>query len=207
MTQHPTAARLGADLAATVRALAGRGLCPATGGNFSVRLGADTVLITASGTDKAAVTEDNLIRVRRDGGVVGQGRPSAETALHLAVYRLAPDAGAVLHVHSVPNTVLSRLLSGDTLAVSGYEMQKAIRGVDTHESRLALPIVDNSQDMTALAGVLETRWPELDAACGFLVRGHGLYAWGADLDEARRHLEGWEFLMACELAARQAETA
>lgn len=207
MTQHPTAAQLGADLAATVRTLAGRGLCPATGGNFSVRLGADTVLITASGADKAAATEDDLIRVRRDGGVVGQGRPSAETALHLAVYRLAPDAGAVLHVHSVPNTVLSRLLSADTLTVTGYEMQKAIRGVDTHDSRLALPIVDNSQDMAALAGVLETRWPELHAACGFLVRGHGLYAWGADLDEARRHLEGWEFLLACELAARQAETA
>lgn len=200
MTEHPTAT----ELAATVRELAARGLCPATGGNFSVRPRADTILITASGADKAAATERDLIRLRPDGTADGgSGKPSAETSLHLAVYRLAPQAGAVLHVHSIANTVLSRLTPGDTLTVQGYEMQKAIRGVDTHEQSLALPIVDNSQDMAALAAVVEARWPALRRACGFLVRGHGLYAWGVDLPEAKRHLEGWEFLLACELTSRQ----
>lgn len=200
MTDHPTAT----DLAATVRELAARGLCPATGGNFSVRPRADTILITVSGADKAAATERDLIRLRPDGTVDGgSGKPSAETALHLAVYRLAPEVGAVLHVHSVANTVLSRLTPGDAFTVQGYEMQKAIRGMDTHEQCLALPIVDNSQDMAALAAVVEARWPALRRACGFLVRGHGLYAWGADLAEAKRHLEGWEFLLACELTSRQ----
>lgn len=201
MSREPIAA----DLIATVRELAARGLCPATGGNFSARLDADSLLITASGVDKAAAGERDLIRLRRDGAAIDDGRPSAETALHLAVYRLAPETGAVLHVHSVADTVLSRLETGDLLTVEGYEMQKAIRGVDTHEIPLVLPIVDNNQDMTALAKTLEARWPQAAAAHGFLVRGHGLYAWGADLAEARRHLEGWEFLLACELAARRIE--
>jgi methylthioribulose-1-phosphate dehydratase len=29
---------------------------------------------------------------------------------------------------------------------------------------------------------------------GFLIRGCGLYTWGRDLDEARRHVESFEFL-------------
>jgi methylthioribulose-1-phosphate dehydratase len=194
-----------AELLAIVRELAARGLCPATGGNFSARLDAGAILITASGVDKANITERDLIRVRGDGAVDGNGKPSAETALHLAVYRLAPDAGAVLHVHSVAAAVLSRLAEGDVLAVRGYEMQKAIRGVGTHETDLSLPVVNNSQDMSALAETVEARWPQARAAQAFLVRGHGLYAWGADPAEARRHLEGWEFLLACELAMRQIE--
>lgn len=193
-----------AELVAAVRELAARGLCPATGGNFSLRLDSDTVLITVSGANKAALTENDLLRVGFDGSVNGHGRPSAETALHLGIYRLAPDAGAVLHVHSVAATVLSRLTDANALNVRGYEMQKAIRGIDTHEAELTLPIVDNDQDMTALAETVETRWAEMQTAYAFLVRGHGLYAWGRDIAEARRHLEGWEFLLACELAARRA---
>ena len=41
----------------------------------------------------------------------------------------------------------------------------------------------------------------LDAgpAWGYLIEGHGLYAWGLGMGEARRHLEAFEFLLACEL--------
>lgn len=205
MTQQHTVAELTADLVGTTRRMAARGLCPATGGNFSVRLNHDTILITASGTDKAEVTENDLIRVRRDGGSVDHRTPSAETALHLAVYRLAPEANAVLHVHSVANTVLSRLTDGDRVTVCDYEMQKAIRGVATHAAPLDLPILENSQEMPALARHLEPRRDQLLAAHGFVVRGHGLYVWGETLAEARRHLDGWEFLLACELARFQAQ--
>jgi methylthioribulose-1-phosphate dehydratase len=38
---------------------------------------------------------------------------------------------------------------------------------------------------------------------GYLIAGHGLYAWGRDLAEARRHLEAFEFMLACELEPRR----
>ena len=84
--------------------------------------------------------------------------------------------------------------------------QKSITGNLTHEAAIDLPVLDNSQDMETLAAALEARFDEAAPAFGFLVRGHGIYAWGADLASARRHLEGWEFLLACELQRRQLET-
>ena len=31
-------------------------------------------------------------------------------------------------------------------------------------------------------------WP------GYLIRGHGVYAWGEDVSVAKRHIEGFEFI-------------
>lgn len=182
-----------------------QGLCPATGGNFSVRSNADHVLVTASDVDKRALTPRDLLRIGLDGRVDGDGRPSAETGLHLALYNADPAIGAVLHVHSRANTLLSRIGNPQHLIFSGYEMQKAIRGQSSHDGQLALPVFDNSQHMDELAAWLTERFDEAVPACAFLVRGHGIYAWGRDLVEARRHLEGWEFLLDSELQRRTLE--
>ena len=192
-------------LCETVRWFASRGYCPATGGNFSSRLAGERVLITASGVDKAALTPADLLPMTIDGELLTEGKPSAETGLHLALYRRDPAIGAVLHVHSVANTLLSRIAKSKRLVFEGYEMQKSITGNATHDARIELPVLDNSQNMDTLAGALEARFDEAAPAFGFLVRGHGIYAWGADLVTARRHLEGWEFLLACELQRRQLE--
>ena len=190
----------------TVRWFASRGYCPATGGNFSRRLDGERVLITASGVDKTALTPAELLPMTLHGELLAEGKPSAETGLHLALYRRDPAIGAVLHVHSIANTLLSRIHTPQRLRFEGYEMQKSISGNATHEATLDLPVLDNSQNMETLAAALEARFDEAAPAFGFLVRGHGIYAWGADLASARRHLEGWEFLLACELQRRQLET-
>lgn len=190
----------------TVRWFASRGYCPATGGNFSSRLDDEHVLITASGVDKTALTPAELLPMTIHGELLAEGKPSAETGLHLALYRRDPAIGAVLHVHSIANTLLSRIHTPQRLRFEGYEMQKSITGNTTHEATLDLPVLDNSQNMETLAAALEARFDEAAPAFGFLVRGHGIYAWGADLASARRHLEGWEFLLACELQRRQLET-
>ncbi|GAB3672745.1 methylthioribulose 1-phosphate dehydratase [Salinisphaera aquimarina] len=195
-----------AQLCDTARFFAARGLCPATGGNFSTRADDGEVLITASGLDKGTLSPADLLPIALDGTLRGAGRPSAETGLHLALYRRDPAIGAVLHVHSIANTLLSRLGRPSVLTFDGYEMQKAISGNPSHEGVLRLPVLDNSQDMDTLATALDARFDEAAPAYGFLVRGHGIYAWGADIATARRHLEGWEFLLACELARRQLET-
>jgi len=206
MSEQEAEIALVAELVGTARRLAERGWCPATGGNFSVRTGDDALLITASGVDKHAVTGDDLICVRLDGTPASEGRPSAESRLHRAIYNADASIGAVLHVHTVADTVLSRL-AGRALTLSGYEMQKSLAGVGDHAGAVSLPILDNSQDMTALAAALETRWRDAAPAHAFLVRGHGLYAWGETLAAARRHLEGWEFLLDCEIHRRLLERA
>ncbi len=177
-----------------------QGWCPATGGNFSARLGDDQALVTASGRHKGRLAEDDLLSVDLDGYPVQTGlKPSAETLLHTRLYRLDTQIGAVLHTHSVASTVLSRLEKREWLTISGYEMQKSLAGNQSHEPAIQLAVFDNTQDMQALAEQLALRWQQKPLSWGFLVRGHGLYAWGHDVNEARRHLEGLEFLFACEL--------
>jgi methylthioribulose-1-phosphate dehydratase len=181
----------------TCRLFGERQWCPATGGNFSARLDDGKCLITRSGCDKARLVVDDLITCSLNGEALHTPhRPSAETALHTCLYRLDPGIGAVLHTHSVNATVLSRR-AADRLQLHGFEMQKAL-GNHTHDECIELPVFDNDQNIDALAAQLEDRWRRQQLAQpGFLVRGHGLYAWGRDLDEARRNVEGFEFLFAC----------
>lgn len=183
-----------------------QGWCPATGGNFSIRLDSETALVTASGCHKGHLTEQDMLEVDLSGQPkvdVSNRKPSAETLLHTRLYSLSPHIGAVLHTHSVASTVLSRLETQDWLELSGYEMQKSLAGNTTHDETIRLAVFDNTQDMPDLAGQLSERWMKEPLNWGFLVSGHGLYAWGRDMQEARRHLEGLEFLFACALEMRR----
>lgn len=183
-----------AELVDVVRRLHARGLAQGTSGNFSAVVERG-LAITASGVDKSRLDESQLVVVDRDGRVVaGSGAPSAETALHL---ELVHDRGAraVLHVHSVWNTLLSRRFAdAGALALVGLEMLKGLRGVTTHEHREVVPIIANAQDMARLAGELRGVLDAHPACHGFLLAGHGLYTWGVDLAEAHRHVEIFEFL-------------
>jgi methylthioribulose-1-phosphate dehydratase len=133
-----------------------------------------------------------------DGVAVDEScRPSAETPLHCRLYELGSSVGAVLHTHSVASTLVSKN-AGGVVCLAGFEMQKAIAGVTTHEAELAVKVFPNDQDMHALADRVSDAWHAGElAASGFLVAGHGLYAWGRTLDEAVRHTEGLEFLLEC----------
>jgi methylthioribulose-1-phosphate dehydratase len=172
--------------------------CLATGGNFSVRIDASHCLITRSGTDKSQLSVDDLMVCDLDGIAADASlKPSAETPLHTCLYKLDERIGAVLHTHSVASTMVSRAEQGD-LVLRGYEMQKSIAGITSHEQQLVIAVLENSQNMVRLIEALRQRFALGHlAACGFLVKGHGLYAWGTDLAEARRHVEGLEFLLSC----------
>jgi methylthioribulose-1-phosphate dehydratase len=172
--------------------------CPATGGNFSARIDDQHCLITRSGCDKSRLVVDDLITCNFDGEVIDTPhKPSAETALHTRLYQLDSQIGSVLHTHYVNSTVLSRL-AGDAITISGFEMQKSLSGNQTHDEPVSVPVFDNTQDIPALAHKVSRAYnsDKLNQP-GLLVRGHGLYAWGRDVDEARRHIEGFEFLFAC----------
>jgi methylthioribulose-1-phosphate dehydratase len=174
--------------------------CLATSGNFSARIDSDHFMITQSGKDKSELTPEDLMICDMQGRPEERGLiPSAETALHLCLYRHDTGIGAVFHTHSVTATTLSRR-AGGSVAITGYEMQKAFAGIRSHEASLAVPVFDNTQDMAALAKSLEAYLGNYPShAPGFLIRGHGLYAWGKDVTEAQRHLEALEFLLSCVL--------
>ena len=98
-------AEIGA-LCATARSCFARGWAPATSGNFSVRSGSH-ILITPTGLDKSQLAPADLLEIDPEGRVVaGRGKPSAETGLHTVIYREFATARAILHVHSIWNTLL-----------------------------------------------------------------------------------------------------
>ena len=185
-------------LAGVGRDFYGRGWVLGTSGNFSAVVNSEPLLlaITASGADKGALTPDHILQIDARGEVTqGHGRPSDEARLHLTVVRVR-GAQAVLHTHSVWSTLLSEAFAEDgRLLIEGFEMLKGLAGVRTHEHRESLPIIENSQDMEALARALEDVLEKYPDTHGVLLRRHGLYTWGRDLAEARRHVEILEFLL------------
>lgn len=186
-------------LCRVVRAIHARGWCLGTSGNFSVTLARRPLelLITRSGRDKGRLGTGDLVVVDGRGEARGDGRPSAETLLHCTLARRA-GAGATLHTHSVAATLLGeRFLADGGFTISGYEMLKGLAGVRTHEAVVFVPVVANTQDMTALSRELDELLERRAGLHGFLIAGHGLYAWGRDLEEAHRHVEIFEFLLEC----------
>jgi len=175
-----------------------RGWVLGTSGNFSSMVSREPfqICITASGNEKGTLVESHFLTVDANGRVTsGEGKPSAETLLHLAIYRLRENAAAILHTHSVWGTILSDVFyQNGAIEVEGYEMLKGLAGVTTHEHRERLPIVENSQDYVALSHVIENTLRENPAAHGVYLRRHGLYTWGESIAEAKRHIEIFEFL-------------
>ena len=185
------------------RFLYGRGWSPATSSNYSTRLSATQALLTVSGKHKGQLGPDDVLATDLSGNSLEPGKkPSAETLLHTQLYSWRPEIGAVLHTHSVNATVLSRLTPGDSIEFEDYELQKAFSGVSTHESKVRVPIFDNDQDITRLAAKVQP-WLDAHPDCvGYLIRGHGLYTWGARMSDALRQIEAFEFLFECELKTR-----
>ena len=195
--------QLADEIIAAGRFLYGRGWSPATSSNYSTRLSATEALLTVSGKHKGQLGLDDVLATDLSGNSLEPGKkPSAETLLHTQLYNWRAEIGAVLHTHSVNATVLSRLTAEDFIDFEDYELQKAFSGVSTHESRVRVPIFDNDQDIARLAAKVQP-WLEAHPDCvGYLIRGHGLYTWGARMSDALRQIEAFEFLFECELKTR-----
>ena len=198
---------LAQEIISNVRELAQAGWTPATSSNFSERLDDRHAAITVSGRDKGRLTVDDIMVVDFDGqGVATTHRPSAETLLHTQLYRRFPDIGCVLHTHSPVQTIASRLYAGaGHIRLEGYELLKAFHGNSTHEAAIDVPVFANTQDMNILAAQVDALLDQ-QTLWGYLIDGHGLYAWGRDIAEARRHLDAFEFMLGCELELRRMGT-
>ena len=180
-----------------------RGWSLGTSSNYSavIRHEPLELLITASGKDKSNLSRGDFVRVDGEGlPIVGeQPKASAETLLHIAIAE-QPDIGAVMHTHSIWGTLLSdRYFKDNGFGIEGYEMLKGLAGVTTHEHTEWVQVFDNTQDIPALAEQVRQRLKDSQPLIqhGFLIRRHGLYTWGRDIDEARQHIEIFEFLFEC----------
>ena len=204
-------------LVSVARGFYARGWLTGTSGNLSAVVEREPLrlAITASGVDKGELKPEQVLLVDENVQVLSGARrrpgftskpnskskspsskkPSDESLLHVRIVK-ERGAGAVLHTHSIWNTIFSDLHAEEGgLRIEGYEMLKGLAGVRTHDHSEWLPIVENSQDMPALANTISKTLNQQKSAHGFLIRRHGLYAWGNDLSEAKRHVETLAFLL------------
>ncbi|MGH1456726.1 MAG: methylthioribulose 1-phosphate dehydratase [Alphaproteobacteria bacterium] len=183
-------------------------LAPATSGNYSMRTGEDEMAITVSGAHKGQLQPSQIMRAKLDGTPIDDKKPSAETLLHCVLYKMFPDCNAILHTHSVANTVLTRFMDrAEYLELSGYEMLKAYNGVETHNCSVRLPIFDNTQDMNDLSIRVEEMLQKNPNIPAYMIRAHGIYGWGKDMAEAERVIEATEMMLSCELNMKQIKGA
>lgn len=156
-----------------------RRLMTSNDGNISVRTGGG-ICITPSGLSKGRMSEDDLIIVGLDGGVISSRadrRPSTETSMHLEVYKWRDDVNAVIHAHPVFATALT---------VAGLDFPSDV-----------LPeVLLTLGDVPVTAYATPSSHEDADAVRPFvkdhkaiLLRQHGSLTFGKDLEEALIHLE------------------
>ena len=189
---------IAASLAAIAKGFHARGWLLGTSGNLSAVVQREPLRIamSASGVDKGELRAEQILSIDENARLVGQdGKPSDESLLHIRIVK-ERGAGAVLHTHSIWNTILSDVYAPQSgIRIEGYEMLKGLQGVRTHEHAECLPIVENSQDMPGLEETIGETLNQHKGAHGFLLRRHGLYTWGENLAQAKRHIEIFEFLL------------
>lgn len=90
------------------RAVAAAGLSPGSSGNASIREG-DRILITPTGSSLRRVEPGDIAELTLDGMHVSGPAPTKEWGLHVAAYRVRPEAGVIIHLHSRAATAVSCL--------------------------------------------------------------------------------------------------
>jgi methylthioribulose-1-phosphate dehydratase len=186
-------------LAQVIRELNLKGWSPATSTNYSFKDDEGIIWVSKSGIDKAYFSASDFMSIDENGlglNEYKEVKPSAETLIHTAIYRLFPATKVILHSHSVYPVLLSAIADA-SLMFEGYEVQKGFKGQTTHETKVEIPVFDNTQDMTAFQSVLEMNVAKLIHHV-FVMRKHGTYAWGENLFEAKRHLETLDYLCECD---------
>ena len=189
-------------LASLVRVMNSLGHNPATSGNYSLRSKTtpEIALVSESGIDKSKFTEENFLPLYISNREMHEdykpsGRKSSdETDIHLTIYQIT-KANCVLHSHLLDSLLFADLFPGKQFAtIKDLELLKGFKGVKTHELEINIPVFDNTQDIRALAEIVKPSILSQPNSYGLLLRGHGIYVWGDSVEEAKRHLEVFEYI-------------
>lgn len=189
-------------LAGLVRVMNTLGHNPATSGNYSLRskTSPEIALISESGIDKSQFTEENFLplyitsrEMHEDYKPSGR-KSSDETDIHLTIYQIT-KASCVLHSHMLDSLLFADLFPGKPFAtIKDLELLKGFKGINTHELEINIPVFDNTQDIRSLAETIKPSILSQPSSYGILLRGHGVYVWGDSVQEAKRHLEVFEYI-------------
>ncbi len=202
-------------LAELIRVLNTTGHNPATSGNYSLRstTSPDYAIVSESGVDKSRFDVDHFLPVffkTREIHELFQrpGRKSSdETDIHLAIYE-STNASCVLHSHKVEALLFANLFPRANYAtIEGLELLKGLKGIKTHETKVEIPLFENTQDISLLADrirpVLGASTSANERTYALILRGHGIYVWGDSVEDAKRHLEVFDYLFKYQLEMRR----
>lgn len=158
------------------------GLIAHTDGNISVRLDEDWVLITPSGVNKGALKPYQILKIHRQSGDLdGNGKPSVETPLHLAIYYVRPDVNAIVHAH--PPYATAFAAAGIALTEPVFPEMIVRFG--------EIPLVPYATPGTSrLAELVAEAFRDHEAA---LLQNHGAITVGRNLEEACGLMEALEW--------------
>ncbi len=194
------------DLVSAARYFHQRGWMLGTAGNLSAKLEDGSFWITASGKSKGDLTPNDLIRMRPDGPVeplMAGLKPSAETAIHQAIYAIFPEAQACYHVHSIEANLVSNFTQASTLQLPPLEMIKGF-GIWEETPDCAMPLFANHLDVPQIGQEIRDRFsqerPQISA---LLIRNHGVTVWGESTEAARNKIELAEYIFRYMVQARQ----
>ena len=169
-----------------------------TAGNLSAKENDQSFWITASGQSKGSLREQQFIQIGLDGTIVEQKdryKPSAETSIHTAAYRLFPNIQSCLHVHMVEgNWVCDDHPQSNWIPLPHIEMLKGFgwKGGPAH-----ILVTDNHDHVPNIAQdmlYMFNQPHDFFVIPGFLIRGHGVTAWGSSIEEARNRIELLSFI-------------
>jgi L-fuculose-phosphate aldolase len=173
-----------------------QGFVAATDGNLSVRLDQERVLVTPTCVSKGMMEPQDMVVVDLDGKKLsGVQNPSSEIVMHLTVYRMRPDVGAVVHAH--PCTATGFASAG--LALDEPLCSEVVITLGS------VPLAPYATTGTmALSDSLRPYIPFHDA---ILMANHGVVTYGEDLCRAYMRMEAVEHYARIVLAARQLGSA
>jgi len=168
-----------------------RKLTISAGGNMSVRL-EDSILITPSGRNKGLLRAADMVKVSMDGDVIGSGKPSIETLMHLALYNANPRTNAIVHCHPLYCTVL---------AVKGEKVKSDL----TPEGVLLLGDVPMVGYFTPGSKELVDAIASNASSMAMIMERHGAITQGTTLEEAYNRMEELEFQANLQILAGNAK--
>ncbi|RVT44365.1 methylthioribulose-1-phosphate dehydratase [Rheinheimera sediminis] len=176
------------------RWIAQRQWSPIGSGLFSIRTSEHSALFTDTSKDKNELSPADLVCF----DLANPHQPDTVTAVHQFLYQLNPENKVILQTQELQATVFSRLIKADQHLFVGYEMQHQV-AIDPAQRSCCPLVILEPQATELILQDLKQRFHREALPYAFLIRGHGLYVWGYSVDSAKRHLEAWQFLIACEL--------
>ncbi len=151
-----------------------QGLVKGSGGNLSIRLDDDTVLMTPTGWFLGHMTEECISRIDMDGNLLDGEKPTKEVPLHLAVYRERPGIRAVCHTHSIYATAYASSVEDGTI-MPVYVPSLAAKVGPVLVTSFAFPGSDELGENVRVG---------VRGANGTLLSNHGVVAIGKDMSAA-----------------------